>query len=249
MVQHRMPVRRGRTRPCNRPYIDRVPRRVWRLSLAAAVTFVCVAPARSARLEGHVTLTPRPGPVQQQAGVNAYAGSLGSMCTGLPAGAAPGNDVREVVVALHGVAAPAGGPAPREPQLAQRNQSFEPRVLGIPAGTTVTFPNFDPIFHNVFSYSKTKRFDLGKYGQGKSATVKFDKPGLVKVFCDIHSNMTAFIYVTETAWVVQPDASGRFALDGVPEGTYSLEMWHPERGTRTESVTVGPSAKPVDLTF
>ena len=180
--------------------------------------------------------------------MNPYAGNLGSMC-GLPKTQSAGDDVRDVVLSLRGLPAGGAAPAAHEPRMAQRSQSFEPRVLGVPAGTTVAFPNFDPIFHNVFSYSKTKRFDLGRYGNGKSATVTFGKPGLVKVFCEIHSNMTAFIYVTETPWVVQPDATGRFVLDGVPEGTYTLELWHPERGARSETVTVGPAAKPVEVTF
>jgi plastocyanin len=230
----------------NRPNIGRSRCAVWMLSIAVAAGLAC--PAGAAQLEGRVTLSPRPV-AAQQAAMNPYPGSLGSMCTGTAAPHVPGDDAREVVLSLRGVAAGTRPAAARAPQLAQRNQSFEPRVLGVPVGTAVTFPNFDPIFHNVFSYSKTKRFDLGKYGQGKSATVTFDKPGLVKVFCDIHSNMTAFIYVTESAWVVQPDAAGRFVFDGVPEGTYTLEIWHPERGTRTETVTVTSATKPVDVAF
>jgi plastocyanin len=180
-----------------------------------------------------------------------YAGSLGSICTGTTSTPAAGESVRDVVLSLRGV--PVGTPAPKSsgghPTMAQRGQMFEPRVLGIPIGTKVGFPNFDPIFHNVFSYSKTKRFDLGRYGQGKSEALTFDKPGLVKVFCDIHSNMSAFIYVPETPWVVQPDDQGRFVLDGLPDGTYTLEIWHPERAVRTQSVTVSATTEPVEITF
>lgn len=224
--------------------IGRMRRAVWMMPFVIAAGLAPAADA--AQLEGHVSLAPRPV-AAQQAAMNPYAGSLGSLCSSAHDAQPPGDDAREVVLSLRGVTAGILPQAPAAPQLAQRNQTFEPRVLGIPVGTTVTFPNFDPIFHNVFSYSKTKRFDLGKYGKGKSATVTFDKPGLVKVFCDIHSNMTAFIYVTETAWVVQPDATGRFVFDGVPEGTYTLEIWHPERGTRTQTVTVTAAGKPVDV--
>jgi plastocyanin len=160
------------------------------------------------------------------------------------------DDPRDVVVMLDGVPAKGRPPAPPSaPKVAQVNQTFQPRVLAVPVGTSVQFPNFDPIFHNVFSYSKAKRFDLGKYGRGKSATVKFDQPGLVKVFCDIHSNMTAFVYVSDTAWVVQPDTAGGFAFRDLPPGTYALRLWHPERGSRTETVSVSESGARLDLQF
>jgi plastocyanin len=210
-------------------------------------------PATAGRLEGNVTLTPRAAaPQEVHASINPYAGSMGSMCTGMPAAHKLADDARDVVIFLEG--APAGATAAAHaanpnPQLAQRGQAFEPHVLGVPAGTTVDFPNLDPIFHNVFSYSKTKRFDLGKYGQGKSASVRFDKPGLVKVFCDIHSTMTAFIYVADTPWVVQPDATGHFVLDGLPDGNYTLKLWHPERGTTSQAVSVTGSGTHVDLTL
>lgn len=215
--------------------------------VAIAIVLTQANAARAARLEGQVNLPAMPA--AQQASLSPYAGSLGSICTGTTTLRAGSDDVRDVVVSLRGTTVVPAVPLTKRPQLAQRGQAFEPRVLGVAVGTTVEFPNYDPIFHNVFSYSKTKRFDLGKYGQGKSATVRFDKPGLVKVFCDIHSNMTAFVYVTETPWVVQPDDKGRFVLDGLPRGTYKLEMWHPERGTRTQTVEVTDSGTRVDLTF
>jgi plastocyanin len=204
----------------------------------------------AARLEGRVALSPRAVP--QQAALNPYPGQLGTMGCGTEHGAKSGaNEARNVVLILEGV--PANVPAPARsaspPQLAQRDQDFVPHVLAVPVGTTVDFPNFDPIFHNVFSYSKTKRFDLGKYGQGKSAQVRFDKPGVVQVFCDIHSDMTAFIYVSSTPWVVQPDAEGRFAVDGLPAGTYTVRLWHPERGTRTEQVAVTGETTSLVLQF
>lgn len=229
--------------------LGRTGAQVW-IPLGLAL-FLCAPSAGASRLEGRVTFVPQPGSARQQASMTPYAGSLGSICTGTGSTRAAGENVRDVVLSLRGVPT---SPLARTRSgehltMAQRGQMFEPRVLGIPIGTKVGFPNFDPIFHNVFSYSKTKRFDLGRYGQGKSETVTFDKPGLVKVFCELHSNMSAFIYVTETPWVVQPDDAGRFAMDGVPDGTYTLEIWHPERGVRTQSVTVSTSAEPVEITF
>lgn len=200
--------------------------------------------SQAARLEGTVTLVPRPA--AQQAGFDPYPATLGSICNGTTTFVPAQDRASDVVLELQGVPESARPSRRSEPvQLAQKNQLFEPRVVGIPVGATIEFPNHDPIFHNVFSYSKTKRFDLGKYGRGKTARVTFDKPGLVKVFCDLHSNMTAFILVSASPWVVQPDDTGRFVLDGIPEGTYVLRMWHPERGVRTQTVTV--PGTPVDL--
>jgi plastocyanin len=233
------------------PSRSRIVQHVVSVWIFAAVLATCgaLSPAVAGRIEGHVLLTPLGAQSLQQAALNPYAGSLGSICNGRTTTVVPGEDVRDVVVSVRDAGRSRPAATSAKPQLAQRGQSFEPRVLGVAVGTTVDFPNFDPIFHNVFSYSKTKRFDLGKYGQGKSAQVTFDKPGLVKVFCDIHSNMTGFVYVTETPWVAQPDDKGRFVLDGLPDGTYTLEMWHPERGTRTQSVTVTAAGTHLELVF
>jgi plastocyanin len=138
--------------------------------------------------------------------------------------------------------------APR-PQIVQVEQTFQPRVLGVAVGTTVDFPTRDPVFHNAFSYSKTKRFDLGKYGQGKSASVTFDKPGVVQIFCDIHANMSAWIYVVPTQHVAQPDASGEFVLRDVPTGSHTVEIWHPERGTIRRTVRVTDAGGRVEIDF
>lgn len=133
------------------------------------------------------------------------------------------------------------------PKLQQIRQSFQPRVLGIPVGSAVDFPNADMIFHNVFSYSKAKRFDLGYYGRGKSRSVNFDRPGLVKVFCDIHSNMAAYIYVVETPFVTQPDESGEYEISDIPDGQYVLKTWHPTRGSQTHRVLITGEVTRLDL--
>jgi plastocyanin len=137
-----------------------------------------------------------------------------------------------------GLAGEASASPLRGGRLAQKSQGFEPRVLPVAVGGRVDFPNLDPIYHNVFSVSPPKRFDLGKYGQGKSKSLVFDKPGLVNVYCDIHSNMEAFIVVLPNAWFAQPDADGRFTLPPLPAGTYQVRVWHPDLGDRTVDVTV-----------
>jgi plastocyanin len=132
----------------------------------------------------------------------------------------------------------AGDPHPR---LAQKDQCFLPRVLPVAVGTRVDFPNLDPIFHNVFSASPIKRFDLGKYPRGHSKSVVFDKPGLVNVYCDIHSHMEAFVLVLPTHAYVQADADGGFALPPVPGGHYTLHLWHPDERELTREVDVPAS--------
>ena len=146
-------------------------------------------------------------------------------------------------------------PVRRVPGLEQKDQRFVPRVLAIQSGTTVEFPNRDPVYHNVFSVSPAKRFDLGKYVKGQSRSVRFDKSGLVQVFCDIHSDMAAFILVLPHHVFTSPSADGRFALPALPSGTYRVRAWHPDFGERERMVTLAPDAPhdqappPVEIRF
>jgi plastocyanin len=130
----------------------------------------------------------------------------------------------------------------------QRNETFVPRLLAIETGTTVDFPNSDAIFHNVFSLSRARRFDLGRYAAGKSKAVRFDRPGVVRVFCDIHSHMSAFIVVFNHPYFKVTEADGRFRIDNVPPGTYTLVGWYEgeARVRKAVTVTVGAAAD-VDL--
>jgi plastocyanin len=240
---------RGRVRALRKVRIvRRQDRNTWAVGLvAAAVIAVPAAGPRAAVLAGRVVLTPRAAP--QQAAMNPYAGSLGALSSCCGAAAPTVDDVRNVVVSLPDLVGSVSAPGDVRPEMRQVQQSFEPRVLGVPVGTTVDFPNHDPIFHNAFSYSKAKRFDLGKYGKGKSASVTFDKPGVVQIFCDIHSNMSAWVYVVPSAHVVQPGRDGEFVLRGVPAGTHTIEIWHPERGTERRTVTVTDAGARVEIAF
>ena len=118
----------------------------------------------------------------------------------------------------------------------QRNETFVPHVLAVTTGTTVEFPNSDRIFHNVFSMSKTHPFDLGRYAVGHSKSIKFDRPGIVRVFCDIHSHMSAFILVFSHPFFSVTDAAGHYRIDNVPPGTYTVVAWN--EGVTSESRTV-----------
>ena len=120
----------------------------------------------------------------------------------------------------------------------QKNKQFVPDLLAISAGSTVSFPNLDPIFHNVFSLSKAKEFDLGNYPKDKTRLVTFAKPGIVFVNCHLHPNMTAAIVVCPNSFHTRPDAGGRFQLSGVPPGVYTIVAWHKAAGFFRQTVTI-----------
>ena len=159
-------------------------------------------------------------------------------------------DLRRGVVYLE--SAPRGAFEEREPSRAamdQRNETFVPHVLAVTVGTVVDFPNSDKTFHNVFSLSKAKRFDLGRYAAGKSKSVRFDRPGLVRVFCDIHSHMNAYVLVLTHRFFDVTDAEGRFRIASVPPGNYNVVGWYEgeERTSRSVSVPAGGVVE-IDLT-
>ena len=137
------------------------------------------------------------------------------------------SDRRQSVVYLE--AAPRGAFEQSEPGRAvmdQHNETFVPHVLAVTTGTVVEFPNSDRIYHNVFSLSKVARFDLGRYAVGRSKSIRFDRPGIVRVFCDIHSHMSAFILVFSHPFFAITDVEGRYRIDDVPHGTYNVIAWN-----------------------
>jgi plastocyanin len=123
-------------------------------------------------------------------------------------------------------------------KLEQKNRRFEPDVVVIPIGSTVSFPNLDEIFHNVFSLSKPKSFDLGNYPKNQTRLVTFDKPGVVFVNCHLHPNMAAAIVVTPNRYSVRAEPSGKFLLPNVPPGKYKLVAWHKAAGFFRQDVEV-----------
>jgi plastocyanin len=192
-----------------------------------------------ATIRGHVAL-PEPEPVSRRPNPTDAGGALPRD----PAG------YRRAVVYFE--TAPRGAFEDRDTgraTLDQRNERFVPHVVAITVGAVVDFPNNDRTYHNVFSLSKTRRFDLGRYAAGRSKSVRFDRPGIVRVFCDIHSHMNAFILVFAHRFFAVTDAAGRYQIDGVPPGTYTLSAWV-DGGVRDQrAITVAPDARHLEVDF
>jgi plastocyanin len=158
-------------------------------------------------------------------------------------------DVRRSVVYLE--SAPRGAFETTESGRAvmdQRNETFVPHVLAITTGTSVDFPNSDKFYHNVFSLSKPARFDLGRYAAGRSKSVPFDQPGIVRVFCDIHSHMNAFILIFSHPFFAMTDNDGHYRIGNVPPGTYNVIAWNEGTSSEPKAVTV-PDGGSAELDF
>jgi plastocyanin len=127
-------------------------------------------------------------------------------------------------------------------KMEQIGRRFVPDLVVIAAGGTVSFPNGDPIFHNVFSLSKPKIFDLGNYVKGDTRNVTFTKPGVVYVNCHLHPNMAAAIVVAPNRWYARPDREGHFTLRDLPPGSYTMVAWHKSAGSFRKTVKVAAGA-------
>lgn len=148
-----------------------------------------------------------------------------------PAAAGSVVDASNVVVwltPLDGAVEPSAGTPPTRPtrQLIQRNKTFEPHILVVEIGSMVQFPNKDPFFHNVFSLFDGKRFDLGLYEAGSSNSVRFDRPGVSFLFCNIHPEMSAVVVAVETPYFGVSERSGRVMIPNVPDGRYRMHVWY-----------------------
>ena len=143
---------------------------------------------------------------------------------------------------------PAGKPASRPASIAQKDEQFVPHVVAVTTGSPVSFPNDDPFFHNVFSLSRGASFNLGRYPSGASRSRTFTRPGIVKVFCEIHSQMSAVIRVFDHDFFTVPAEDGEFAIDDVPSGEHTLVAWHERIGERRDKVTIRPGA-PTTINF
>jgi plastocyanin len=189
------------------------------------------APARDLErrvgsIEGVVTREQRP----QRRVVNRY-----------PSGGAPSPLPLQELPTFAYIDGPIAGPpaaATRGFQIAQQDSTFVPAALVVPVGSTVSFPNQDPIFHNVFSYSTAKRFDLGRYPRGESKSVVFDELGVVKIFCEVHEHMRSAVIVVQNPFHAEVGSDGRFRIVNVPAGRHKLVIWNADLDPQEVEVTV-----------
>jgi plastocyanin len=210
------------------------------LVIVAATTAAAQAPSPVGTLRGRVEVRRTSFAAERRPGV----ADLG---TAPPREIA---DTRRAVVYLE--TAPSGAFEEREPvrmRMDQRDESFAPHVLAVSIGTIVDFPNNDSTYHNVFSLSKTKRFDLGRYARGHSKSVRFDRPGIVRVFCDIHSHMSAFVLVFSHRFFATTDTDGTYRIDNIPPGTYTVAAWHEGDVRDTRTIVVPQQGGVVEQDF
>lgn len=199
---------------------------LWRTCTGCLLVLLCIIPARAevAAVRGRVEVT----------------GMTKSRHSHLPV----------AVVWLTPVGGAASDPIPAAPnppanlRLVQKNKSFQPHILVVPAGAAVEFPNHDPFFHNVFSLFEGKRFDLGLYEAGTSRMVRFDRPGISYIFCNIHPEMSAVVITLATPWYAVSNGSGQLSIPDVPYGRYLLHIWSEAMGPEskepaTREITIG----------
>jgi plastocyanin len=202
------------------------------------ISALCLALARfpaaqspqTGRVIGHVSLTSRvPGkPLASTAYPRRSIGDHDAPL--LP-------EIRNVVVYIKDADYRGALPATRA-QLRQEHETFMPHTIAITQGSSIEFPNGDPFFHNVFSLSHAANFNLGRYQRGQSRVRAFPKAGTVKVYCDIHSHMSATILVFGHPYFTIPDLNGSFELPAVPPGAYTIVGWHERVGERAERIRV-----------
>jgi plastocyanin len=185
------------------------------IALLAGVSGTPVAAQATAAVTAEITVTrPEPGSGGHLRGAAAYR-----------------TDGSQVVVWLTPVDAAAAknaanSAAAKTPELVQRNKSFEPHILVVQVGSLIRFPNKDPFFHNIFSMYDGKRFDLGLYEAGTSRSVRFDRPGVSFLFCNIHAEMSAVVVVVDTPYFAMSDRAGHLTIPDVPDGRYQMHVWY-----------------------
>ena len=175
--------------------------------------------------------TPRPAPRPSAAAVTGHLKVLDR-------GGQVAQDVQQAVIWLVPARGTPPAVAPGRADITTENRTFSPHVTVVTAGSTVRFPNRDGFNHNVFSLTEGNQFDLGLYDRGEGKTTVFATPGVVNVFCNVHSTMSAIVVVRNTPWFAQPTTDGSFSIGNVPPGEYVLHAYHERAGESTQPVTV-----------
>ena len=215
------------------------------ISFCLALSPAAATSAGASTVVGVVRRPPAASPKTPE--VSRYRGreaTTETTVTGVPCACNPGEF--SVIWLTGDVLPPVVIPA-KPPTMSQKDRMFVPAVLAIPVGSTVDFPNHDPYFHNVFSYSKIRTFDLGRYPKGKSETVRFDKPGIVPIFCEIHYSMRAYIHVLATPHYAVSDISGKFTIPNVNPGSYDIHVWQENLPEILQPLSVGDSDVAIEL--
>jgi plastocyanin len=184
----------------------------WLISSSPALWFFCAAIASGASVTGSISLIDSRDPTVRS-----------------------GSNFSGVVVWLEPVGNGAIVPVrtPARTEIDQKNKRFLPHIIAVPVGSTVDFPNSDPIFHNAFSNFEGKVFDIGLYPPGTSRSVRFDRPGVVRVFCNIHPTMSAVIVVLATPYFAVTNKEGQFHISNVPAGDYIFRLFHERAAAST----------------
>jgi plastocyanin len=198
-----------------------------------AVLSMVVQGAVAGDLNGHLVITKQ---LTRKTVSPAVYNLRGTAPPFAPSATDPVNEFERTVVMLEAKGLPL--PEPKTVVMEQRNGRFDPDLLVIPIGSKVEFPNADPVFHNVFSLSGTQPFDLGFYPKGQSRTVKFNRSGIVQVYCHIHANMYAAIVVTSSPWHGKPSPDGCFSWSNIPAGRYRVVAWHKVAGVHQTEVNI-----------
>jgi hypothetical protein len=216
------------------------------LHSVSGLLLLCL-PVIASDVHGHAVITKR---LSKKALTPIVYNLRGTAAPVAPNDSEPVNDFDRMVVILEpGKDARRLPPKPPVTEiLNQQNARFAPDLIVVPVGSTVEFPNLDPIFHNVFSLSKAQPFDLGYYPQNQSRRVKFNSPGVVQVYCHIHANMYAAVVVTDSPWFQKPAADGSFSFSDVPPGHYRLTAWHKVAGLHKITLDV-PESGVADATI
>ena len=139
---------------------------------------------------------------------------------------------------------------PKVRVIEQRGKQFAPHVMAVPVGSTVQFPNFDSVFHNVFSLSKSKAFDLGMYKSGESREMKFDKPGIIRLGCNLHAAMSAYLIIVEAPHYTIVGKDGSFSFKALAPGKYKIQVWNESAGDPLNAdleIKEGDNTKDYDL--
>jgi plastocyanin len=203
----------------------------------APIAPVVTAQDPSGVITGKVEVRAAPQPMRMERGTRYRSGTSSHD----PEAASDAADEKNVVVYLEGEKLE--GVTVQRPSKAvmdQKNEKFIPHVLAVQKGASIDFVNHDRVYHNVFSLSAPKKFNIGRRPTGQEVPIKFDKQGVVQVFCDIHSQMTGFVVVLDNPFFVQPEEDGSFRIDHVPPGTYTIKVWHERLTASEQKITVAP---------